>query len=263
VIKIFLFRRVVPKLFVNTRYSEWDYAQMDQQQFYDDSEHYFSNSKDSHSVSNANMSNNATVGETKEKKIVYCIGKQDDDDFEDEGNGMLTSTWGTNWTLRKASAVLLDRFSFRFGDLILPYVLPQIDQCLKNEKVWESRETAILVLGAIARGCLNGLRPFLTDIIQVLIQVCDDSRVMIFCLKNSESFLVFFQPVLRSISVWAISRFSPWICTESNILETVVMRVFLLRNILEFLIKIFNRCYDVFLMEINVFKKLRAQLLLF
>ncbi|XP_053991834.1 transportin-1-like isoform X3 [Hylaeus volcanicus] len=194
---------IIPKLFINTRYSEWDYAQMDQQQFYDDSEHYLSKSKDIHNVSNATMGNNATNDDD-----------DDDDEFEDESNGMLTSTWGTNWTLRKASAVLLDRFSFRFGDLILPYVLPQIDQWLKNVKVWESRETAILVLGAIARGCLNGLRPFLADIIQVLIQVCDDSR-----------------PILRSISVWAISRFSPWICTESTMLETVVIRM--LRRILD------------------------------
>lgn len=33
-----------------------------------------------------------------------------------------------------------------------------------NDEVWKEREAAVLVLGAIAEGCINGLFPHLSEV---------------------------------------------------------------------------------------------------
>ncbi|KAM3376781.1 transportin-1 [Capsicum galapagoense] len=100
------------------------------------------------------------------------------------------------WNLRKCSAAALDILSNVFGDDILPTLMPVVQSKLSttNDEAWKEREAAVLVLGAIAEGCINGLFPHLSEIISFLIPLLDDKF-----------------PLIRSISCWTLSRFSKYI----------------------------------------------------
>ncbi|KAJ8530306.1 hypothetical protein K7X08_037141 [Anisodus acutangulus] len=100
------------------------------------------------------------------------------------------------WNLRKCSAAALDILSNVFGDDILPTLMPVIQAKLSttNDEGWKEREAAVLVLGAIAEGCINGLFPHLSEIVSFLIPLLDDKF-----------------PLIRSISCWTLSRFSKYI----------------------------------------------------
>ncbi|KAL3350971.1 hypothetical protein AABB24_023393 [Solanum stoloniferum] len=100
------------------------------------------------------------------------------------------------WNLRKCSAAALDILSNVFGDDILPTLMPVVQAKLScsNDEAWKEREAAVLVLGAIAEGCINGLFPHLSEIISFLIPLLDDKF-----------------PLIRSISCWTLSRFSKYI----------------------------------------------------
>ncbi|XP_055815498.1 transportin-1 isoform X1 [Solanum dulcamara] len=100
------------------------------------------------------------------------------------------------WNLRKCSAAALDILSNVFGDDILPTLMPVVQAKLSstNDEAWKEREAAVLVLGAIAEGCINGLFPHLSEIISFLIPLLDDNF-----------------PLIRSISCWTLSRFSKYI----------------------------------------------------
>ncbi|KAK9057018.1 hypothetical protein SSX86_024384 [Deinandra increscens subsp. villosa] len=65
---------------------------------------------------------------------------------------------------------------------------------LLDDASWKEREAAVLALGAIAEGCINGLYPHLTEIVAFLIPLLDDKF-----------------PLIRSISCWTVSRFSKFI----------------------------------------------------
>ena len=60
------------------------------------------------------------------------------------------------WTLRKCSAAGLDKLSTLFGDELLQYVLPVIQEKIQSP-LWKERESAVLVFGAISDGCDSGL----------------------------------------------------------------------------------------------------------
>ncbi|XP_038972987.1 transportin-1-like isoform X2 [Phoenix dactylifera] len=100
------------------------------------------------------------------------------------------------WNLRKCSAAGLDILSNVYGDEILPTLMPLIQQKLPttNDSVWKEREAAVLAIGAIAEGCINGLYPHLPEIIAFLIPLLDDKF-----------------PLIRSITCWTLSRFSKYI----------------------------------------------------
>lgn len=105
------------------------------------------------------------------------------------------------WNLRKCSAAALDILSNVFGDEILPTLMPVVQAKLSstNDEAWKEREAAVLVLGAIAEGCINGLFPHLSEIISFLIPLLDDKF-----------------PLIRSISCWTLSRFSKYIVQGTN-----------------------------------------------
>lgn len=92
------------------------------------------------------------------------------------------------WNLRKCSAAAIDVLSNVFGDEILPALMPLIQvnviplrlwkllQLAKpcstklqaklstsGDEAWKEREAAVLALGAIAEGCINGLYPHLSE----------------------------------------------------------------------------------------------------
>ncbi|KAK4775281.1 hypothetical protein SAY86_010216 [Trapa natans] len=105
------------------------------------------------------------------------------------------------WNLRKCSAAALDTLSNVFGDEILPALMPIIESKLSTsgDSEWKEREAAVLALGAVAEGCINGLYPHLTQIIAFLIPLLDDKF-----------------PLIRSITCWTLSRFSKYIVEVTN-----------------------------------------------
>ncbi|KAA8546130.1 hypothetical protein F0562_020976 [Nyssa sinensis] len=100
------------------------------------------------------------------------------------------------WNLRKCSAAALDILSNVFGDEILPTLMPIVQAKLSStdDTAWKEREAAVLALGAIAEGCINGLYPHLSEIVAFLIPLLDDKF-----------------PLIQSISCWTLSRFSKFI----------------------------------------------------
>ncbi|XP_065865576.1 transportin-1-like [Euphorbia lathyris] len=126
------------------------------------------------------------------------------------------------WNLRKCSAAALDILSNVFGDDILSTFMPVVEAKLsaKGDEAWKDREAAVLALGAVAEGCINGLYPHLSQIVDFLIPLLDDKF-----------------PLIRSISCWTLSRFSKYIVQESghekgyNQFDKVLMG--LLRRILD------------------------------
>ncbi|XP_047310116.1 transportin-1-like [Impatiens glandulifera] len=100
------------------------------------------------------------------------------------------------WNLRKCSAAALDILSNVFGDEILPTLMPIVQAKLStiDDTAWKDREAAVLALGAVADGCINGLYPHLPEIVTFLIPRLDDKF-----------------PLIRSISCWTLSRFSKFI----------------------------------------------------
>ncbi|KAL3647214.1 Transportin-1 [Castilleja foliolosa] len=115
-------------------------------------------------------------------------GSEDVEDEEDDTVNV--------WNLRKCSAAALDFLANVFGDEILPILLPIVQAKLSatGDEAWKDREAAVLVLGAVGEGCINGLYPHLSEIISVLIPLLDDKF-----------------PLIRSISCWSLSRFSKYI----------------------------------------------------
>ncbi|KAJ6739285.1 TRANSPORTIN 1 ISOFORM 1 [Salix koriyanagi] len=105
------------------------------------------------------------------------------------------------WNLRKCSAAALDILSNVFGDEILPTLMPVVQAKLSasGDESWKDREAAVLALGAVAEGCINGLHPNLSQMVGFLIPLLDDKF-----------------PLIRSISCWTISRFSKYIVQESG-----------------------------------------------
>ncbi|KAK9132591.1 hypothetical protein Scep_012119 [Stephania cephalantha] len=114
-------------------------------------------------------------------------GENDEDDDDDIIN---------IWNLRKCSAAALDILSNVFGDEILPTLMPlvQAKMATTDDASWKDREAAVLALGAIAEGCINGLYPHLPEIVSFLIPLLDDKF-----------------PLIRSITCWTLSRYSKFI----------------------------------------------------
>lgn len=100
------------------------------------------------------------------------------------------------WNLRKCSAAALDTLSNVYGDEILPTLMPFVQSKLAttDDAAWKEREAAVLALGAVGEGCINGLYPHLPEMIAFLIPLLDDKF-----------------PLIRSITCWTLSRYSKFV----------------------------------------------------
>lgn len=114
-----------------------------------------------------------------------------EEEEEEEDDDIINS-----WNLRKCSAAGLDLLSSVFGDEMLPILMPLVQRKLENkaDAGWKERESAVLALGAIAEGCINGLLPHLSQIMAFLLPLLEDKY-----------------PLVRSITCWTLSRYSKWI----------------------------------------------------
>uniref|UniRef100_A0A4W3HNA5 Transportin 2 n=1 Tax=Callorhinchus milii TaxID=7868 RepID=A0A4W3HNA5_CALMI len=115
----------------------------------------------------------------------------EDDDYDDDDDDTLS-----DWNLRKCSAAALDVLANVFRDDLLPHLLPLLKGLLFNPD-WVVKESGILVLGAIAEGCMQGMVPYLPELIPHLIQCLPDKKALV-----------------RSIACWTLSRYAHWVVSQ-------------------------------------------------
>ncbi|XP_060757620.1 transportin-2 isoform X1 [Neoarius graeffei] len=117
-------------------------------------------------------------------------GEDIDDDDDDDDDTL------SDWNLRKCSAAALDVLANVFRDELLPHLLPLLKDLLFHPD-WVIKESGILVLGAIAEGCVQGMVPYLPELIPHLIQCLCDKKALV-----------------RSIACWTLSRYAHWVVSQ-------------------------------------------------
>lgn len=96
------------------------------------------------------------------------------------------------WNLRKCSAAALDVIASAFGQTVFHIILPYLKQSLFHAE-WQYREAAVLALGAVASGCMDGVTPHLPELVPYLIGLLNDP-----------------EPLVRQITCWTLGRYSAW-----------------------------------------------------
>ncbi|XP_009280772.1 PREDICTED: transportin-2 [Aptenodytes forsteri] len=136
---------------------------------------------------------------------------QDPDDAEDEDDDDTLS----DWNLRKCSAAALDVLANVFREELLPHLLPLLKELLFHPE-WVIKESGILVLGAIAEGCMQGMVPYLPELIPHLIQCLSDKKALV-----------------RSIACWTLSRYAHWVVSQPPDMYLKPLMTELLKRILD------------------------------
>nr|XP_023678943.1 transportin-1 [Paramormyrops kingsleyae] len=116
-------------------------------------------------------------------------GDDDDEDLDDDDTI-------SDWNLRKCSAAALDVLANVFRDDLLLHILPLLKELLFHPE-WVIKESGILVLGAIAEGCMQGMIPYLPELIPHLVQCLSDKKALV-----------------RSITCWTLSRYAHWVVSQ-------------------------------------------------
>ncbi|XP_038025328.1 transportin-1 isoform X2 [Anas platyrhynchos] len=135
----------------------------------------------------------------------------DDDELDDDDDTI------SDWNLRKCSAAALDVLAnvHVFHDELLPYILPLLKELLFHPE-WVVKESGILVLGAIAEGCMQGMIAYLPELIPHLIQ----------CLSNKKA-------LVCSITCWTLSRYAHWVVSQHPDTYLKPLMTELLKHILD------------------------------
>ena len=105
----------------------------------------------------------------------------------------------SGWTLRKCAANALDKLSAVFEGKLLEVLLPELQSRMSADSDWKKVEVSILAIGAISTGCWEAISNFLPDLVPHLISQTSHGM-----------------PLVRSISCWALSRYSSWIVHFEN-----------------------------------------------
>lgn len=142
----------------------------------------------------------------KTKNKLFSHEEEDEEDDDD---------YVSNWTLRKCSAAALDVLANVFHTDFLPILLPITKELLFSPH-WDVKESGILVIGAIAEGCMKGMIPYLPELCPFLIECLSDER-----------------PLIRSITCWTLSRYSNWIVSQPHDQYFKPLMVELLKRILD------------------------------
>ncbi|KAM7425948.1 Transportin-1 [Porites harrisoni] len=196
--------RLIPILVNGMRYSEIDLillkADNEDDESVPDSEQdirpRFHKSK-THSQQHEQLQDGEVAGDSEE----------DEDDMDDDAL--------SDWNLRKCSAAALDVLANVFRDDLLPVLLPILKETLFHPD-WEAKESGILVLGAVAEGCITGIAPHLPELIPFLINSLSEKRALV-----------------RSITCWTLSRYAHWVVSQPH--EAYLQRLMteLLKRILD------------------------------
>ncbi|XP_075937897.1 transportin-1 isoform X1 [Anarhichas minor] len=121
-------------------------------------------------------------------------GIEDDEDEDDELDDDDDTI--SDWNLRKCSAAALDVLANVFRDDLLLHILPLLKELLFHPE-WVVKESGILVLGAIAEGCMQGMIPYLPELIPHLVLCLADKKALV-----------------RSITCWTLSRYAHWVVSQ-------------------------------------------------
>ncbi|XP_041270892.1 transportin-2, partial [Onychostruthus taczanowskii] len=136
-------------------------------------------------------------------------GGDGDGDDEDDDDTL------SDWNLRKCSAAALDVLANVFREELLPHLLPLLKELLFHLE-WVVKESGILVLGAIAEGCMQGMVPYLPELIPHLIRCLADRKALV-----------------RSIACWTLSRYAHWVVAQPPELYLKPLMTELLQRILD------------------------------
>uniref|UniRef100_G1SUT0 Transportin 2 n=1 Tax=Oryctolagus cuniculus TaxID=9986 RepID=G1SUT0_RABIT len=134
---------------------------------------------------------------------------EDADDDDDDDDAL------SDWNLRKCSAAALDVLANVFREELLPHLLPLLKGLLFHPE-WVVKESGILVLGAIAEGCMQGMVPYLPELIPHLIQCLSDKKALV-----------------RSIACWTLSRYAHWVVSQPPDMHLKPLMTELLQRILD------------------------------
>uniref|UniRef100_A0A8C6V483 Transportin-1 n=1 Tax=Neogobius melanostomus TaxID=47308 RepID=A0A8C6V483_9GOBI len=146
-----------------------------------------------------------TVGQRHEGESI-----EDEEDDEDELDDTIS-----DWNLRKCSAAALDVLANVFRDELLIHLLPLLKELIFHLD-WIVKESGILVLGAIAEGCMQGMIPYLPELIPHLIQFLSDKKALV-----------------RSITCWTLSRYAHWVVSQPPDIYLKPLMTELLKRILD------------------------------
>ncbi|NXM24391.1 TNPO2 protein, partial [Oxyruncus cristatus] len=138
-------------------------------------------------------------------------GGDGDGDGDDEDDDETLS----DWNLRKCSAAALDVLANVFREELLPHLLPLLKELLFHLE-WVVKESGILVLGAIAEGCMQGMVPYLPELVPHLIRCLADRKALV-----------------RSIACWTLSRYAHWVVAQPPELYLKPLMTELLQRILD------------------------------
>uniref|UniRef100_A0A671LLU0 Transportin-1 n=1 Tax=Sinocyclocheilus anshuiensis TaxID=1608454 RepID=A0A671LLU0_9TELE len=133
---------------------------------------------------------------------------EEDDDLDDDETI-------SDWNLRKCSAAALDVLANVFRDDLLLHILPLLKELLFHPE-WLIKESGILVLGAIAEGCMQGMIPYLPELIPHLVQCLSDKKALV-----------------RSITCWTLSRYTHWVVSQPPDIYLKPLMTELLKRILD------------------------------
>ncbi|MEQ2161023.1 hypothetical protein GOODEAATRI_005408, partial [Goodea atripinnis] len=100
-------------------------------------------------------------------------------------------------------------------DDLLLHILPLLKELLFHPD-WVVKESGILVLGAIAEGCMQGMIPYLPELIPHLIQCLSDKKALV-----------------RSITCWTLSRYAHWVVSQPPDIYLKPLMTELLKRILD------------------------------
>ena len=98
----------------------------------------------------------------------------------------------------KCSAAALDVLANVFHEDVLPVLLPILKETLFSSE-WVVKESGILVLGAIAEGCMSGILAHLPDLVPHLNTWLSDRKALV-----------------RSITCWTLSRYAHWVVGQPH-----------------------------------------------
>ena len=137
----------------------------------------------------------------------HSSARAEDRDEDDEGtDGEGSTDQDMEWNLRRCAASTLDLLADVLDSFVMvPLLLPSI-QPLLNSSDWRGLEAGILVLGAVAEGCLEAMKPHLPALIPWLASVLE---------QGSNCNLV------KSITCWTLGRYYSWIIENPAILTLV------------------------------------------
>jgi len=202
--------KIIPVLLESMVYDEEDVLRLeggaddaDEEDRAEDLKPQFAKPKPSRVAANGNnVSINTDGGEVVNEKGASMA----DDDDRSEGEIEDDDEYGGDdvedrWNLRKCSAAALDVLATTFHEPVFAIALPYLKDNLRHHD-WPNREAAVLAIGAVADGCVNAVTPHLPELIPYLISLLSDP-----------------EPAVRTITCWALGRYSGWASHLKDLLD--------------------------------------------